>query len=124
MKSEERKIYVELASEIDWMLCGFCKHYHSLGSLCSDEGADCEHPLEVISDINHLLDMSVGDDCWGFKPAATIRDTADIVGLILANNFDSGETQWWRENRQIYVQGKVLVPTTERNVSEVKGERN
>jgi hypothetical protein len=104
MKKAEREIYLALANEIDWGICGFCRYSEFSGSSC-DEGAElyCKHPIDKIGD---NCDMGCpGEDCWGFNPKVNVRDTADIIGCILAN-FDSMKCQWWKEpDGQIKVQG-------------------
>lgn len=105
MKKAERQIYLTLADEIDWSICGFCRYSEFSGSSCDDGGeVYCKHPVDAIRD-----DMEIGEpgrDCWGFKADVGVRNTADIVGCILVNHFDPMKTQWWKEtDGQIKVAG-------------------
>jgi hypothetical protein len=106
MKKKDREIYITLAGEIDWDLCGFCRYSRCDGSACCESSyCECEHPLEVITDNAESGCICPGDDCWGFKPAVNVRDCADIVGLILANDWDPERVSWRKEDGQIKVSG-------------------
>lgn len=104
MKKAGRAIYITLAAEIDWNLCGFCRYARWYGSPCEDGGMECENPIEALSEISDWMD-SPNQDCWGFKPMVNVRDCADIVGLVLANGWDWKKTMWWKEDGQIKVAG-------------------
>ena len=106
MKKADREIYLALTDEINWGLCGFCRYAQTEGSVCCDGYFECVHPLEVIADQSHYeaLGAFPGNDCWGFKPKLNVRDTADVVGIILAENFDPEKTQWVR-----YSPDKIVV---------------
>jgi len=112
MKREQRQIYLELGDIIGGGLDSFCKYavHCSNGSIC-DEGEtwldECKHPLKY----KFGFDSGFFDDtcecpmtdCWGFKPKYTVSDIADIVGIILAN--DWGSYGWQENNGQIEVYG-------------------
>ena len=109
MKKIDREIYITLAAEIDWNLCGFCRYARWEGSpCCEDVSMECEHPIEAIDDIARWMD-SPNQDCWGFKPRVNVRDLADIVGLILANDWDRERVSWRKEEGQIKVSGMSRV---------------
>jgi len=107
MKKAARRIYIELASEIDWNICGFCRYNRTEGSVCSEEAlCECEHPLWEVSEYADNVD-GPGCDCWGFSPVVNVRDCADIVGLILSSGFDPEMTMYVKKDKQIKVFGKV-----------------
>ncbi len=113
MKKAEREIYITLAAEIDWPLCGFCRYNECEGSACyEDSYSECRHPLDAIAEQWEWDSLSPNADCWGFSPYINVRDTADIVGLILSMNYDPEKVQWWKEDRQIKVAGVVKVPVS------------
>jgi hypothetical protein len=107
MKKIDREIYVTLAAEIDWNLCGFCRYNRCEGSACEDGWSECEHPLWEVSEYADSNVDSPGCDCWGFRPWVNVRDCADIVGLILSLNYDPEKVVWWKEDKQIKVAGLV-----------------
>jgi len=104
MKGNERKIYVVLSSEIDGILCCFCRYSRWTGECFEGcEGYyECEHPIEAVP--GYEEELSPGADCWGFKPEIPLQDVADIVGIILAEGFRGWA--WWREDGQIRVHGQ------------------
>jgi len=103
MKKVDRKIYIVLAGEIDWDLCGFCRYLRCEGSACFDGESYCEHPVESV--LNNGDMPGLGEDCWGFRPDVNVRDCADIVGLVLANDWDWERVSWRKEDGQIKVAG-------------------
>lgn len=98
MKYEKRLVYVELAGEIDAELCSFCKYGRSMGC---DVGTECEHSLG--EKVRVTDDMQT--DCWAFRPDMDISDIADIVGIILANEWVNWSFS--QENGQIKVMGQT-----------------
>jgi len=108
VKKTEREIYIEIASIIDWNLCGFCRHSRNNGdSVCGESECWCEHPLEAVTDMWNY-DGGIAppsNDCWGFAPVLSVRNTADIVGVILAEGYDTERCQWWKENGELHVEG-------------------
>jgi hypothetical protein len=108
VKKVDREIYIILSAEIDWNLCGFCRYCRCDGSVCCEASyCECEHPLEVITDDAESGCICPGDDCWGFKPYVNVRDMADIVGLVLANNWDTETVSWHKDDGKILVAGRV-----------------
>ncbi len=107
MKKKDREIYRAIISEIDWTLCGFCRYSRSDGSVCSGESfTECESPIEAIGEAYNNGDIvSPLDDCWGFNAYVNLRDTADIVGCILSQDFDPHKTQWFKDGDKITVEG-------------------
>lgn len=105
MKKAEREIYIILAGEIDWDLCGFCRYVRCEGSACYEGDVICEHPVENLVPDGEM--PAPGEDCWGFKPAVNVRDCADIVGLVLANDWDWEKVSWRKEDNKILVAGRV-----------------
>ena len=105
MKKQEREIYIILAAEIDWPLCGFCRYNKCEGSACEDGWSECVHPFGTISDQMDMDSLSPKEDCWGFSPYVGVRDSADIVGIVLSNGWDSERVMWWKEDGQIKVAG-------------------
>lgn len=93
---EQRMTYLVLTDEVFTCLCSFCNYYQ--GTYC--DSAECTHPL-----IDRLNDdgMEPGTDCWGFRPALSLSDTADIVGIILNKKWR--EWLWGIKNGQLIVRG-------------------
>ncbi len=88
MNKSQRRIYVELASEIDSVLCSFCKFSAcaSGDSPCDCGDPWCDHPLNDVLDNGHGIEP--GEDCWGFRPAHPVDFVADAVGICLANGWN------------------------------------
>jgi len=109
MKKEKRAVYYELVSTIDAALCACCKFYESEGSVCDGGGGECHHPLNTDScpyTIERVVDgASWGEDCWLFRPRLSVEDTADIVGIVLANGWD--EWQYWEYEGKLKVSGVI-----------------
>lgn len=106
MKRDQRLPYVELANEICWTLCSFCRYADWQGCGCDDGWMECKHPVPAISDpVGNGPGPEPGDDCWGFRAALNVSDMADVVGLVLYR-FDSERSNWYRrEDGQVVVQG-------------------
>ena len=83
MKKEQREVYRALVAEIDTVTCVFCRYAESQG--CRD-GVICRHPLEVVEEVEEDV-YCTGKDCWAFRPIIGISDIADIVGLVLSEDF-------------------------------------
>lgn len=89
MKKEQRQIYIEVTGLVDWSICAFCKYHVSNGSPCYDPESDCESKIDYVLE-NIFPNMGgKGCDCWAFKPNLPLPDIIDIVGIILAKNFDT-----------------------------------
>lgn len=102
MKKREREIYLTLSALIDWPICPFCRYCESDGSSpCSDEGYNtCICPIEAVSRKYEENDMPfVNDDCWGFSPSIRVSDLADLVGIVLANGWDTEKVMWWKTKK-------------------------
>jgi hypothetical protein len=119
LKKEQRVIYIELASEIDSNVCIFCRYEQAEGSPCDEDSyVTCEHPLEAVSDGECFPKKE--DDCWGFSPCLNVRDAADIVGFILANNYERGKFQWWKEENGQIIIARIAKQTKEKLVGDAK----
>ena len=94
MKKADREIYIVLSAEVDYSPCCFCKFVISAG--CAEE--ECTHPLKDkagFPDCDYALEP--GQDCWAFRPAHDVATTADIVGIVLSNGFESAG---WSKNKE------------------------
>ena len=100
MKREKREVYLKLAAEIDWTLCGFCKYSESLG--CGD-GMECHHPIERISE--DAPGFYPNEDCWAYRPNLPVSDIADIVGIILSNGWRTAYYLEYPDTGRIEVYG-------------------
>ena len=101
MNKIDREIYRVLSSEADFCLCSFCRFSKSFN--CGE--LQCKHPLsDRLESLYPYEGKSPGDDCWGFRPSYDVPNTADIVGIILAEGW---EVASWYENeeRQLVVSG-------------------
>ena len=98
MKKDKRDIFLTLASEVNWDLCGFCKYWECAGSICDGGDGECTHKL--IDRFGHISDNYFGlepdQDCWGFRPKFDVSFCADILGAVLANGWD--ECVWWEDD--------------------------
>lgn len=90
MKATQREPYVALAHAPNEYsgLCNFCVYQvGSGGSPCYEDGGDseCIHPLDAIK----YGPAEYGDpyDCWGFRPQYSLQMTADLVGILLRQEF-------------------------------------
>jgi hypothetical protein len=100
MKKVEREVFKVLCGEIGTNLCSFCKFAQWYGC---DEGNDCNHPIEV--KYEKLLPygyLDSGIDCWGFRNSLDVSDIADIVGIVLNN-------EWGEWGYNIKDDGKIKV---------------
>lgn len=94
MKHFKRLPYLELAKEVDYCVCSFCRYGDYSGSPCSYGEYGCDHPLpRVYEELSEGVQCDgPGKDCWAFRPNMKIEMAADIVGVILANGYKS--TTW------------------------------
>lgn len=90
MKKEQRQAYIELMSDIDTSICSVCRfHDWHCESLCSEGFGDgCVHPLEAVRE-ELYQGMDPGADCWGFRPILKPEYIFDIIGIILANGWQT-----------------------------------
>lgn len=95
MKRDKREIYQVLANELDWIICSFCKFSKSEFN-CGE--LDCHHPLSEKSfGFDDAFDSAQNlGDCWGFRPSMSIALVADIVGIVLANEW---QVAGWSTNK-------------------------
>ena len=98
MKGEIRNVYRVLTDEVGYLICAFCKYGSFTGSPCSEGEYECENPLQVIKEIvsENVICGGPGSDCWGFRTSYDVTLAADIVGVILANEFCS--TSWHKRS--------------------------
>ena len=101
MNKEQRLIYRELASELDWLICDFCKFntcYCEGESPCDCGEPSCKHTLgyRLEEQWGYGYGIEPGNDCWGFRPAYSIDFISDIVGICLVRGWDS---VWWRHDK-------------------------
>lgn len=100
MKKAEREVYINLTQELDSPLCTFCKYYEGGYSPC-DNGS-CEHPLAYYVSFPHFEEsVEPGDDCWAFRPDRKIDYIAEIVSVVLSQDF----VEWMSEEKD----GKIIV---------------
>ena len=89
MKKDIRKVYKELAYEVNGSLCTFCKYADWQSEGCCEGYAECNHPIEKLSyQFINQEDMPPSEDCWGFKSNMNITLAADITGVVLSQKFD------------------------------------
>ena len=104
---ENREVYRVLAGVVDYAICAFCRYGSYSGSPCSYGETECEHPLH--DKYGHPACDGYPEpynDCWAFRhdKRFDVALAADIVGLILVNNFKS--TTWlFHENGHVEVVG-------------------
>ncbi len=100
MNKTQREIYQVLANEVGFILCGFCKYAVSIGTCCNGD-IDCKHPLidktNFENEVNRAMNLG---DCWGFRPRYPISFIANIVGIILANDWESAI--WWQDEQGVW----------------------
>jgi hypothetical protein len=86
-------------------MCSFCKFGSYEGNACDGTGEYmCDHPLESVSDEYGACEKAWEmEDCWGFRPRYSVTLCADIVGVILENEF--GGTTWEENGKTIKVYG-------------------
>ena len=105
MNKEQRQIYVDLAGELNWSMCAFCKYSVCYGNICDgfcDDG-ECEHPLvEVVGFGDDYLEPYT--DCWGFRPSHDVALCADIVGICLQNGWSFAN--WWESKGKVLIRGE------------------
>ncbi len=110
MKQAQRIIYLELASEIDGLICDFC-HYSrcQVGeSLCDCGEPYCVHPLkDRLESSVSSYGLSPGDDCWGFRPAHSVGFCADIVGIMLQKKWESA--RWCQDKHHRWKIAEIKV---------------
>ena len=91
-RSVDRKAYLDLIGLTNGRgLCNACRFAEWSGSVCSEMDLICKHPLPAIngSGLNedHPYDVwGEGADCWGFRPAQTLQEVGEWVGIILEGN--------------------------------------
>ena len=104
MKKEQRLVFLELTSEVDTLLCSFCKYSRGSGC-CSPE---CGHPLVDIAGRfpGNDYGLEPGDDCWGFRNVVNVSDCADAVGIILTNGWDQWVWYLSQDKKRIEVSGR------------------
>lgn len=104
MKKADREIYRVLTSEIDSLICDFCKYSVCMGgeSPCDCGDSYCEHPLKdrLPGDTGLYGGMEPGDDCWGFRPSFEVSFCADIVGIVLSNHWRDGYYIWQNKRQE------------------------
>jgi len=100
MHKVQREVYLELASEMDSILCCFCKYSKSEcgGSPCDCGESYCVHPLsDRLEEQYGGYGIDLNDDCWGFRPCHPVEFCADITGFCLSNNWESAT--WWQNKK-------------------------
>ena len=99
MKKTQRVIYLELAGEMDFTICCFCKYSKIIGgeSPCDCGEPSCEHPLGYRLE-NSLIEPY--QDCWGFQPCHPVDFCADITGICLSKGWES--IVWWKNKKGIW----------------------
>ena len=86
----ERLLVVELSGLVGATLCTFCR-YADFGWSPCDCDIECTHPLAWRLGTDYgWFGLEPGDDCWGWRPHLPVEDIADIVGIVLANDWT-----WW-----------------------------
>ncbi len=75
------------------IMCSFCRYAAWLGG-CQEQECECEHPLADKSwnFENEIENAMEGLDCWGFRPAYSREDAADVVGIWLNGQQPDWET--------------------------------
>ena len=86
MKKAQRVVYLALANEIGACLCMFCRHPEWENMGCCEGYPICSHPIERVCEEHECLEP--GDDCWGFSPDGSVSMAADIVGVVLSQDYD------------------------------------
>ena len=73
MKWQQRRPWLQKASENDDPLCSYCWYaeWHNYGPNATDWWVQCRHPLEVAAEEFIYGGPDVGQDCWGFRPSKT-----------------------------------------------------
>jgi len=87
MKRDARRVYLELAKEIHAPMCLICKHPYWESEGCCEGYPCCEHPLRAIQEREEDYPLEDGQDCWGFYPRYAVSTCADIVGVVLSQNY-------------------------------------
>ncbi len=110
MKKKQREVFLALAREIDWNLCGFCRYHHTDGSSPCEQGDEseswCESPIDAISGDGYDIppEREYAADCWGFSAFINLDDVADIVGMALAKRWDTSKMSYVK-----YDDGRIKV---------------
>ncbi len=81
------EIYIQGRFAGNLGLCHLCRFAEWSGS-CSDSELKCIHPLRQDDDVILNTWEGYGSDCWTFRPAYSMEDTADMVGALM-------QTGWW-----------------------------
>ena len=101
MNKSQREVYLELASEMDSVICCFCKYWVcEVGySPCDCGEPECKHQLadRLEEQWGYMYGNEPNQDCWGFRPCHDVSFCADIVGLTLANHWQSAV--WWQNKK-------------------------
>lgn len=105
MKKTDRKIYIELTDIIGTTLCMFCKHGYWCSNGCCEGYYTCEHSLNEIICFDGELPYP-GSDCWGFRTTKSIDYIADIVSVILQNNFVEWNIVFDADISKVVIRGK------------------
>lgn len=100
MKWAKREGYLNLSNAINTGLCSFCKFSEWDGSLCSEDSySQCLHPLGVRYEWDEDGEISMGADCWGFRPVIPFEDVANIIEVILINEWEEWMWEKLKGNR-------------------------
>ena len=93
MNRDQRTVYLELLTDIaPFGLCALCKHGESQGCM---SGTKCVHPLSGKSwSFEKMVEgASELGDCWAFRPQYSLSTIADVVGMILSEDW-AGFSCW------------------------------
>lgn len=107
-RKSQRTVYLELASEVGFTMCAFCKFSkcESGYSPCDIGEPYCIHPLaDRFSHSYSSFGIEPGCDCWGFRPEYDISFCADIIGILLVKGWD--DAVWWRNKKGIWKVAEV-----------------
>ncbi len=84
MKKEQRQIYYIIANFDNPVgydgLCNYCLYAKWKGD-CTDADMECHCGIEKIEE--NAYDVWGGGDCWAFRPAWSLEDCVDRLGLML-----------------------------------------
>lgn len=101
MHKEQRRIYLELASEMDFTMCCFCKYSRCEGGMspCDCGEPYCTHPLDyrLEEQWGGYYGIEPGNDCWGFRSCHSVDFCADITGICLSKGWES--VSWWQSKK-------------------------
>lgn len=97
MRKAQREIYQVLANERDLAICCFCQFSRCESGIspCDCGEPYCTHPLLDKSFSFEQQEENAANlgDCWGFRPTHDVSFCADVIGIIMAKNWDSAV--WW-----------------------------